>query len=289
MSFPPDISQGSTTALPVHSIRRSGRAKRVSLRVLPGRGLEIVLPRHVDPACVPDILARHMPWIDRAMKRVLNGHEAGTPLLPEAFPCKGGREVIVLHREHPSGAVIARGKRAREIRLPNEIIESTAATALLQASGNGQPSLRTSAGKPAVALTRPAPHARHLFVPEDDPGAAATLIKDWIRGQAAHWLEPMLAELAATWGFSYAAVRFRFQKSRWGSCSARGRINLNACLFFLPEHLARYILVHELCHTRELNHSEAFWKQVFAVDPDALAKDKAMRGAWRHVPGWIWS
>lgn len=84
-------------------------------------------------------------------------------------------------------------------------------------------------------------------------------------------------------------MRVRFQRTRWGSCSAKGSINLNAALLFLPERLVRYILLHELCHTRELNHSPAFWKLVFAADPDALAKDKAMRGAWKYVPDWLYA
>ena len=97
----------------------------------------------------------------------------------------------------------------------------------------------------------------------------------------------MLEALANEHGFAYSGLGIRFQRSRWGSCSAKGNISLNACLIFLPERLTRHILLHELCHTRQLNHSPEFWKQLFAVAPDALAHDKAMRHAWRHVPAWV--
>ena len=64
------------------------------------------------------------------------------------------------------------------------------------------------------------------------------------------------------YGFEYGRVSIRSQKTRWGSCSAKGNINLNIKIFALPEHLRRYILVHELCHTEELNHSKNFWDLV---------------------------
>jgi predicted metal-dependent hydrolase len=98
----------------------------------------------------------------------------------------------------------------------------------------------------------------------------------------------MLEQLAREHGFSFASMQVRFQKSRWGSCSSKGRISLNVCLIFLPELLVRYILLHELCHTRQMNHSAAFWKLVLTADPDALSKNRAMREAWKYVPGWAY-
>jgi hypothetical protein len=95
-------------------------------------------------------------------------------------------------------------------------------------------------------------------------------------------------ELAQKYGFSFASMRVRFQKSRWGSCSSKGCISLNACLVFLPEPLVRYILLHELCHTRQMNHSTAFWQLLLAHAPDARVHDRAMREtAWSYVPDWI--
>lgn len=74
-----------------------------------------------------------------------------------------------------------------------------------------------------------------------------------------------LDELATTHGFNYNKISIRNQKSRWGSCSARNNISLNRKLYFLPHHLRDYVLVHELAHTREKNHSPVFWGILYDI------------------------
>jgi len=200
---------------PPHRIRFSRRAKRISLRVSPYRGLEVVLPADADPACVPQMLIRHGRWITKHLGRY-PATDRVCPF-PRHIALKGGREVVPVHQT-----------QWRQLR-------------------------------------------------------------EWTREQARSWLGPMLAELAGKYGFSFASMRMRFQKSRWGSCSSKGCISLNACLVFLPESLARYILLHELCHTRQMNHSDAFWQLLLAHDPDARAHDRAMsKAAWSYVPDWVY-
>jgi predicted metal-dependent hydrolase len=64
------------------------------------------------------------------------------------------------------------------------------------------------------------------------------------------------------YGFEYNRVSIRNQKTRWGSCSRKGNLNFNYKIIFLPEDSANYIIVHELCHLKELNHSKQFWNLV---------------------------
>ena len=73
------------------------------------------------------------------------------------------------------------------------------------------------------------------------------------------YLPQRLAELAIKYGFSYRIIRIKDNKSRWGSCSSLGAINLSLGLMRLPYHLIDYVLLHELCHTVEMNHGPRFW------------------------------
>ena len=91
------------------------------------------------------------------------------------------------------------------------------------------------------------------------------------------WIQERLAEIAAFYQCRPIRVRLRSQVSRWGSCSRKGVLNLNIKLGLLPPELAEYVLVHEVCHLREFNHSPAFWKLVQERVPDYREKRRELR------------
>lgn len=66
----------------------------------------------------------------------------------------------------------------------------------------------------------------------------------------------------------YGRITIRNQKTRWGSCSSKGNLNFNCLLMLAPDEVVDYVVIHELCHLIEMNHSKAFWKQVEQVMPD---------------------
>lgn len=85
------------------------------------------------------------------------------------------------------------------------------------------------------------------------------VIEESMRRNARSILPSRLARLSQQSGLSYNSVKINSSQGRWGSCSARKDINLSLYLVLLPSHLIDYVLLHELCHTREMNHSERFW------------------------------
>lgn len=86
--------------------------------------------------------------------------------------------------------------------------------------------------------------------------------------RARNFVQNRLRELNEQYGFVYNQVRIRMNTSRWGSCSAQGNLNFDYRILFLPEHAQDYLLVHELCHLQELNHSERFWVLVSKTIPN---------------------
>ena len=119
------------------------------------------------------------------------------------------------------------------------------------------------------------------------PAARRAALRRWLQRQAARHLPPMLEEVSRVTGLTPVRVGIRQQRSRWGSCSARGTVNLNARLLLLDRETARYVLIHELCHLRQMNHSRAFWALVAAFCPDHRRLDAHLRHAWKHLPGWV--
>jgi len=249
--------------LPEHHIRFSSRAKRVLLRVVYGKGLEVVLPesaaKGLPPSFIPDLLRRNKAWIDRTLARVAlcEKEKEAERAFPEGLLLHGGKERVAVQKEDwPANRTPRPRLREYPLQAGTDAADNFGASRLLRLTGGSE--------------------ADYL-----------RLVRQWLKDEAAKYFTPRITELSHKHDLPFSCLTFRFQKSRWGSCSARGSINLNVSLLFLSEELADYILLHELCHTRHLNHSESYWKLVFSCDSRALEKDTALRRAKRFVPAWV--
>lgn len=112
------------------------------------------------------------------------------------------------------------------------------------------------------------------------------LLRNWSLRLARRELLPWLRQLSLQCGLEYQAAAVRRQKTLWGSCTRDGRISLNCNLLFLPSQSARYVMIHELCHTRHCNHSRRFWALVGRHEPDYQRLDTALREAAKNIPVW---
>jgi predicted metal-dependent hydrolase len=124
-------------------------------------------------------------------------------------------------------------------------------------------------------------------------GSSATKLRaglrTWLLRTARNRLEPRVAAIAQAMGVHYSQVSIRRQRSRWGSCSARGTISLNCCLLFQRPEVVDYLIVHELTHVKHMNHSARFWQAVERHCADWRALDRELVQGWRHVPRWVFS
>ncbi len=228
--------------LPQYSVRVSGRARRLQMRVLPLGQVEVVLPRGADPRHVPAFVHEHADWLRRTLAQIEERRAAEpalhAPVPPHVeFRALDERWIVI-----PKAA-----QRAR--------VTASLGGSRLHLSGADAPSMR-------AALRR------------------------WLSRRARETLVPWLREVSAELGLACNRVSIRAQRSRWGSCSARGDISLNRSLLFLPAPAVRYLFVHELCHTVHMNHSRRFWALVARHAPDFERWEHELQEAARHLPAW---
>ncbi len=230
--------------LPEYTIRESPKAKRVLLKIKPGKGLEVVLPRGVGREHAERAVAGKLDWIERTFLR-LKAQGVRFSTLPPNPP-----EIIELRAE---------GRTYR--------------VAFIQAQ----------------CKTKVTENAGLIIVKGNQCGCNDWIfeLKKLIRQKAALHLPPLVRELAAKHGLECGRISVRTQKTRWGSCSVKGNINLNCKLMFLPPELVDQVLVHELCHTKHLNHSPKFWSLVAKIRPDYKGPEKALSRTGGLVPDWM--
>ncbi len=228
-------------------VRQNARAKSVILRVTPERGLEITTPAAFDLAGLPYAVQEKLAWIENTVATML----------------EDGRLPGSVAAPRPSRLVLTAFSLEYAIRY-------------LDADRAG-----------GCAARQMGPGEILVKGPLADGEAVCAALARFARKQATPLLVAGLREVSREIGLPFACAGVRAQRTRWGSCTAKKRISLNLKLAFLPWSLARYVFIHELCHTIHLNHSGEFWKLVAAHEPDCAILDKALRHAEEYVPVWM--
>ena len=121
----------------------------------------------------------------------------------------------------------------------------------------------------------------------DDPEQCVRALRRWLAGVARREFEPRLQALSGVTGISYQKMQVRAQRTCWGSRSSSGTVSLNLCLLFQRPEVVRYLMIHELCHGRHMNHSRQFWKLVGQFEPRYRRLDKELGEGWKSVPSWL--
>ncbi|ADU51400.1 protein of unknown function DUF45 [Thermaerobacter marianensis DSM 12885] len=263
--------------LPRYTVRVSARARRVRLVMSPAEGLVVVVPRGYALRRVPQLVAQHAEWIRRARRRLeqqdrVAGGRADDPAVPPAWLLLRalGEAWQVVPQDGPTGY----GTSGR---------------------AGGPPSPAAGFPPPGDPPGGPLPPglalAGRVVVPPAvqtrGPEGWAPVLRRWLAARARESLVPWLERLARERGFPLAGASVGCPKTRWGSCSAAGRVRLSLKLLFLPRDLVEHVLIHELCHTVHLHHGPAFWALVHRHDPDAAAHRRQLRAAWSYVPAWL--
>jgi predicted metal-dependent hydrolase len=111
---------------------------------------------------------------------------------------------------------------------------------------------------------------------ESGKDGLTSLVEGWYRGQAGIILERKADEFARAFGVTYNRFSIRGQRTRWGSCSHRGTLSFNWRLIMAPEPVVDYVVIHEVAHLREMNHTKRFWGLVAERCP-----------SWREQKRWL--
>ena len=233
-------------ALIPYTVRVRASSRRVRIRVTHRYGVVVSVPSGFATARIAQLLRREQAWIRAALERV------------------SARQQLL-------------GSQATWC-LPSQIaLPAVASTWTVSADASSSPTV-TLRELPAQQLLLRGAIA--------DEAACRRALSRWMVRQAQRHLVPRLQLRSAHLGLHYRRVSIRRQRTRWASCSSRGTISLSANLLFLEPAYVDYILTHELCHLKEMNHSRRFWQLVARHYPGYREVDVRLRRMSNAIPTW---
>jgi len=234
-------------AQPNYKIRRSPRAKNLRLKVTAKEGLTVIIPKDFDEEKIISILRRKKNWIEDALTKAKHTRRFLEPDPINYLP--EHLNICALNENWRITYRIDKRKTGIWLRVKGNELELSSAN-LYQT-------------------------------------AVIERLKKWLRQRIREELIPLVNQIANQKMFKFKKILVRNQRTRWASCSSKRNLSLNIKLLFLSPELVRYVLIHELCHTIHMNHSNDFWRLVESHEPDFRVLDIQLREAWKKVPQWM--
>jgi predicted metal-dependent hydrolase len=234
--------------LPEYRIKRSKKAKYISLKFSLQDGLEVIIPQNqrIPRKSINKILYEGRFWIEATRKRI--ARQRNELKKRDLYTLPGRMRLLAIDRDIK---VVYNADKRKNVTIDEQ--------------GN------------VLALSGAV----------RDSEACRLAFRKWMSALAHDAFAPILEGLSRQTGLSYKKIVMRGQKTRWASCSSMGTISLNFKLLFLPPDVVRYVMIHELCHTVHMNHSRDFWMLVKKYEKDFPRMEMELRVASRHMPLWV--
>ena len=223
------------------SVRRSGRARRLSITVHPSGRVEVLAPKRASDRSVAGFVRENSAWIDETRAAYAQRYGTRSRALPTTL------SMPALERVFPVD--------------------------YLQAGGTTR--IRESRGRLIV---------RGDIASRD---AVISALRRWLSATARREFRSRLDALCDQTGLGYRRLQVRAQRTCWGSHSCSGTISLNYCALFVRPQVLRYLLIHELCHGRHMNHSRRYWSLVRSFEPAYRSLDRELSESWKMIPAWL--
>lgn len=239
--------QNLTIWPPSYHIRKSLKAKNIQVQINNRSGLEIVIPHRARFYNIDDILQTHRSWIEKNLKKY--------------------------HK------TLAKNPNGKEFELPL-VLDFQAIDRKIQF-------IYQEKDNEHIRIKHCSENVYLISGPLKAKSAIKRALQRWLVLQAKKYLTPWLENLSRQTNLKFSEIRVRRQSTLWGSCTAKQQISLNAKLLFLPSNVTQYVLLHELCHTKHMNHSARFWNLLLQFDPDCLQHRRTLRQSSHFIPAWV--
>lgn len=229
-----------------YKVKRNGKSKKVSFR-FDNNILSIVCPSRVSDRQLKTLLNSNQSWLDDFIRKNKVTKD-----------CDGSKEFSLYYF----------GKLYRVIHQDIKgDLDNDCRTYVLQPVENDRVLWHLDIKGDSIIVYL---DQKHLFMLKE-------ALYNWLRSEAKEYLSKRTEELSISHSIQFSKVTIRDQRTRWGSCSSKKNINLNWKLIMAPSDIIDYVIIHELCHIKEMNHSQGFWSLVQTYIPDYVERRKWLK------------